>query len=276
MTEGTGSTDDRPRPGEQSGEQPAQQAPWTQHAPPPPAPPWSQQHSPQGQYGQPPYGQAPPPPPYGQQPQYGEQPQYGQQPGQGQYGQPPAYGQGQYGGQYPAPAYSGGYGAPPGSGLGIPPGVELASWGQRVGATLLDALFSFLLIIPGMIVLIAGAIAADNNDGEVNAAAGTLLTVGGLLILAGVVVAFYNQSWRMGKTGWSWGKQVLKIKLVRATDGVPPGGGVGLGRYLVRQLLGSVSAGVYTLLTYLWPLWDERNQTLDDKIFSTLVIRADR
>lgn len=272
MTEGTGgagSTDDRPRQEQQSGEQP-----WTQHAPPPPAPPWAQQHT-QQPYGQQPYGQAPT--------QYGQQPQpYGQaQYGQAQYGQQAQpYGQAQYGGQpgqhghYPPPAY-GGYGAH-GSAHGIPPGVELASWGQRVGATLLDGLFGFLLVIPGMVVLIAGAIAADNNAGEVNAAAGTLLTVGGLLILAGVVVAFYNQSWRMGRTGWSWGKQVMKIKLVRATDGVPPGGGVGLGRYLVRQLLGSVSFGVYTLLTYLWPLWDERHQTLDDKIFSTLVVCAHR
>jgi uncharacterized RDD family membrane protein YckC len=55
---------------------------------------------------------------------------------------------------------------------------------------------------------------------------------------------------------------------------VPPGGGIGLGRYFVRQLLGGVSAGIYTLLTYLWPLWDERKQSLDDKIFSTLVVRA--
>jgi hypothetical protein len=39
-------------------------------------------------------------------------------------------------------------------------------------------------------------------------------------------------------------------------------------------LLGGASFGVCTLLTYLWPLWDERRQSLDDKIFFTLVVRA--
>ena len=95
-----------------------------------------------------------------------------------------------------------------------------------------------------------------------------------MLCVAALVVGIWNVGWRMGKLGWSWGKQVMKIKLVRLADAVPPGGGVGLGRYLVRTLLGNITFGVYTLLTYLWPLWDDRNQTLDDKIWSTLVINA--
>jgi hypothetical protein len=28
------------------------------------------------------------------------------------------------------------------------------------------------------------------------------------------------------------------------------------------------------LLAYLWPLWDKRNQTLYDKIVSTIVVRV--
>jgi len=52
------------------------------------------------------------------------------------------------------------------------------------------------------------------------------------------------------------------------------GGWIGLGRFLVRTLLGAITGGVYTILTYLWPLWDEKKQTLDDKIFGTLVVRA--
>ena len=49
---------------------------------------------------------------------------------------------------------------------------------------------------------------------------------------------------------------------------------MGLGRLLLRGFLGSITGGIYTVLTYLWPLWDERVQTLDDKIWSTLVIDA--
>jgi uncharacterized RDD family membrane protein YckC len=226
-------------------------------------------------YGQQPYGQQPGQQPgqqgYGQQP-YGQQP-YGQQPyGQQPYGQQP-YGQQPYG-QYPAPPYgSGAYGAPPGYGTGLPPGVELASWGQRAVALLLDGLFSTLLFIPGVIVIAIGA-ASEDDDGSVNVVSGTLLAIGIALCVAAIVVGIWNVGWRTGKHGWSWGKQVMKIKLVRLADGVPPGGGVGLGRYLVRTLLGNISFGIYTLLTYLWPLWDERKQSLDDKIFSTLVVKA--
>lgn len=284
MTEGTGSTESGPPQGEQSGEQP-QQAPWAQQvppAPPPPAPPWGQQPP---QYGQQPYQQQPGygeqqprygqpyQQPYGQPPAYGQQPggQYGQQYGGQQYGQ--QYGQQPYG-QYPAPPYgTSGYGAPPGYGTGLPPGVELASWGQRAVALLLDGLLSALLFIPGVLLIGIGAAMAD-DDGGADAVSGTLIGVGIALCVAALVVGIWNAGWRTGKHGWSWGKQIMKIKLVRIADGVPPGGGVGLGRYLVRTLLGNISFGIYTLLTYLWPLWDERRQSLDDKIFSTLVVNA--
>lgn len=278
MSEGTGSPEGHPH-GDQQREQQSDQAQQPQQAPP-----WGQQ--PQQPYGQPQsgeqsYGQQP----YGQ-PQSGEQPYGGQQPyGQQQqqpYGQP-AYGQQPYGqqgygqqpyGQYSAPPYgSTAYGPPPGYGPGLPPGTQLASWGQRAVALLLDALFSTLLFIPG-VILIGIAAASTDDDGSMNAVSGTLLTIGIVLCVAALVVGIWNVGWRMGKHGWSWGKQVMKIKLVRVSDGVPPGGGVGLGRYFVRALLGNVTFGVYTLLTYLWPLWDERRQSLDDKIFSTLVVKA--
>jgi uncharacterized RDD family membrane protein YckC len=304
-TGGTGSTEDRPPQGERGDQQDEQrqQAPWEQRAAQtPPAPPWGQQppqQPPQQPYGQQPYGQPqgqpgygeqqqpygqPPsaPPGYGEQ-QYGQQ-QYGQQPysppgyGQQQYGQPGYGQQQQYGqqpyGQYPAPPYgSGAYGAPPGYGTGLPPGVELATWGQRAAALLLDSLFSTLLFIPGVIVIVVGAAMVDDDSGA-DAVSGTLIGIGVALCVAATVVGIWNLGWRMGQHGWSWGKQVMRIKLVRLADGVPPGGGIGLGRYFVRQLLGGVSAGIYTLLTYLWPLWDERKQSLDDKIFSTLVVKA--
>ncbi len=151
--------------------------------------------------------------------------------------------------------------------------MRLATWGQRAVALLLDGLFSTLLFIPGVIV-IGVAAASTDDDGSMNAVSGTLLTIGIVLCVAALVVGIWNMGWRMGKLGWSWGKQVMKIKLVRLTDPVPPGGGIGLGRYLLRTFLGNITFGVYTLLTYLWPLWDERRQSLDDKIWSTLVINA--
>ena len=242
----------------------------------------------QPDYGQQPEygGESEPGQPYGQQPGYGQpgygQPGSGQQPGYGQagYGQPqqghgqqPGYGQPYP--TYPPPYGSQPYGAPPGygpPGAGIPAGVHLATWGQRAAALLLDGLFGALLFIPGFILLVLGAVRANNTGGD--AASAILIIVGILLLIAALVVQLWNQGWRQGSEGWSWGKQVLRIKLVRVADGRPPGGGVGLGRLLLRGLLGSITGGIYTVLTYLWPLWDERRQTLDDKIFSTLVVNA--
>jgi uncharacterized RDD family membrane protein YckC len=93
-------------------------------------------------------------------------------------------------------------------------------------------------------------------------------------MLAALLFSVWNVGWRQGATGQSIGKGILRIRLVRMADGVPPGGGIGLGRYFIRTILGGVTSGVYTLVTLLWPLWDERRQTLDDKIVSTLVVEA--
>ena len=151
----------------------------------------------------------------------------------------------------------------------VPAGAVLASYGQRVAAYLIDALIALLLTVPGTVLIVVAAVAAD--DGDVN---GGLIALGVVLILAGVVVHVWNQGWRQGAVGQSWGKGIMRIRLVRMADGVPPGGGIGLARYFLRQLLGNATGGVYTVVDLLWPLWDERRQTLDDKIVSTLVVEA--
>ena len=184
-------------------------------------------------------------------------PAYGQQ-----YRQAPAYQQQPYQQQTP-------WGTPP-PGWGAGPDVRYASWGARAGALLLDGLFTLLIYAPGLALAIAAGWNAETDD-EVN---GGLLAAGGLLLVVGFAVQVWNQGWRQGSTGWSWGKQVVGIKLVRATDAQVPGGWVGIGRMLLRTVLGNVTFGVYTLLTYLWPLWDDRNQTLDDKMLNTLVVRV--
>jgi uncharacterized RDD family membrane protein YckC len=232
-----------------------------------------------GDQGQQPSGQGyPPPPPLPPEDsgQGGASPQgWGQDPGQQAYGQQ-GYGQQGYGQGYGQQGYPQPYGqpygqpwAPPGYG-GMPP-VEFASWGQRAGAYILDGLFSLALYLPGIIILIVGAVQTDNGNEGVG---GTLIAVGAVLMLAAFAVQVWNQGWRQGAQGWSWGKQVMKIKLVRTTDAQPPGGGLGIGRLLLRNVLGNVTFGIYTLLTLLWPLWDEKNQSLDDKILNTYVVRA--
>jgi uncharacterized RDD family membrane protein YckC len=191
------------------------------------------------------YGPQDPNQPYGQQP-----------PQQPPYGGPPAYGtpaQAGYGQPVPAP---GGY-VPDRPGYYM--GRTLANWPQRVGAYLIDYLIA---AIPAFVaVLLFGGTSSGNNA---SAGAGV---VAFLLYLISLGVWIYNRAILMGRTGQSWGKQVLNLRLVRMADGQPMGGGM----CFVRDLCHIIDA-LPCYLGYLWPLWDARRQTFSDKIMNTVVL----
>jgi hypothetical protein len=89
----------------------------------------------------------PEPPGYGQQP-----PVYGQQPG---YGQQPPYGAAQ-------PWDNGTYGMAP---IGVLPKEGYASWGQRVGAYLLDFAAFWLIWTVGYVLVVIG-VARTGSSGR--------------------------------------------------------------------------------------------------------------
>jgi uncharacterized RDD family membrane protein YckC len=179
---------------------------------------------------------------------------YGQQPPQA-YGQPP-YGtpaQPGYGQPLPPP---GGYVADQ---AGYYMGRTLANWPQRVGAYLIDYLIA---AIPAFLAVL---LFSGTNPGESpNAGAGV---VAFLLYLISLGVWIYNRAIQQGRTGQSWGKQVLNLRLVRMADGQPMGGGMAF----VRDLAHIIDA-LPCYIGYLFPLWDARRQTFADKIMSTVVL----
>jgi uncharacterized RDD family membrane protein YckC len=188
-------------------------------------------------------------------PQDPNQPGYGQQPPQSPYGQPP----------YGTPAQAG-YGQPvppPGGYVADQPGYymgrTLANWPQRVGAYLIDYLIA---AVPAFLAVL---LFSGTNPGESsNAGAGV---VAFLLYLVSLGVWIYNRAIQQGRTGQSWGKQVLNLRLVRMADGQPMGGGMAF----VRDLAHIVDA-LPCYIGYLFPLWDARRQTFSDKIMSTVVL----
>lgn len=253
-----------------AGQHPApQQSPWSQPpaapygqpeqpeqpAPPPVAPPMAPPVAP------PPYGQQPPPGAYGQPPA----PPYGQQPPADPYGQQQPW------------APTAGYPANPANPYGgtMLPKEAYASWGQRVGAFLLDYLLLLPFILVGSILIGIGA-ASTASSTTYNSATGTYGTSGGFSLLAllgyliytfGVLaVSIWNRWYTAGKTGQSWGKRVMGLKLVREADGQP----LGVGMAFVRDLAHVVD-GLICYVGYLFPLWDAKRQTLADKIVSTAV-----
>jgi uncharacterized RDD family membrane protein YckC len=247
----------------------------------------SQPPGPENPYGGPqqPYGypQQPPQQPGGYPQQPPQQPGgYPQQPPQqpgGGYQQPGGYpGYPQQGGYPPPPGAAAGYPGYPQSNLpyGMPP---LASWGARVGATLLDGLIIMLvpigLFIAGyaqFAVKVADRQTDCDNAGisdncplpKMSGGSVSLVLLGGALSLIGFVYLAYRE----GSTGQTPGKKIVGIRLLRENDGSNLGFGLAFGRRLLH-----VIDGAACYLGYLWPLWDDKNQTFTDKIVHTVVIR---
>ncbi|MGY6654842.1 RDD family protein [Amycolatopsis sp. TRM77291] len=225
-------------------------------------------------YGQQPPGQQPPPgsgpPPGDGQPQSpqaqqpfgqpsGEQPSpFGQQAAGEQsspFGQPQQSDQpSPFGQQQQSPFGQQGQPSPFGQATQFGPQTDYAHWGLRAAGTLID--FGPIVVLP-----IIGAVIATNVHSLIGG------IIAGLGYLAGFAWTVYNRWIKMGTTGQSLGKKILKIKLVRESDGQPIGPLMAFVRDLCHNLDGWVCG-----LGYLWPLWDEKNQTFADKILSTVVV----
>ncbi|MFF0630957.1 RDD family protein [Nocardia sp. NPDC004151] len=225
-------------------------------------------------YGAPQPGYAAPPPGYGatQSPYGAQQPGYSapQQPG---YGAPqPAYGapQSPYGAPQPA------YGAPqPGYAPFGGFGANYASWGARVGARLVDS----LVVMGPFILLDVIANTAGTSEPQCTTTrystycdSGTMNALGFICVLIGFVAlvgAGLFMAYQEGTTGQTLGKRVAGIRLLKESTGQPVGFGMAIVRYFAEM--------VNTLCCYLgwlWPLWDEKKQTLGDKIMGTIVVKA--
>ncbi|MDP3983468.1 MAG: RDD family protein [Acidimicrobiia bacterium] len=132
----------------------------------------------------------------------------------------------------------------------------LASWGDRVVATLIDAAVVLGLYV---IVFVVSAIVGIASD----ALQAIILILGYLALSAfGLYLGFIE-----GETGQSPGKALTGLKVVRATDGQVIGGGMGIVRRLAHIL------DSFCLIGYLFPLFDPMRQTFADKIMTTVVLR---
>ena len=153
----------------------------------------------------------------------------------------------------PPPGYGPGYDQPPTSAGG-----ELAPWGSRAGATILDGLIGAAIVV---VAVILGAVLGNVSNG-----------LGVLVLILGYLAALGFGIWQLvvqGQTGQTIGKKQLGIKLVREADGQVVGAGLSIGRAFVH-ILDSIPC----YLGYLWPLWDAKKQTFADKILSTVVVKV--
>jgi uncharacterized RDD family membrane protein YckC len=224
---------------------------------------------PPGNYPPPPPGNYPPPPP----PQSGGFPPpqgQGYPPPQGQ-GYPPPQGQGY-------PPQGGGFPAATGPG-GTLPKEAYTPWGTRVLAYIIDYIPVLIIEGIGWLLLIGTretACVTDASEYDLGEFCATGASTTGQIaaFLTGLIALAYiiwNLGSRQGKTGSSIGKGIMKFKIVSEKTGQP----IGFGMSVVRELIYLVAAGlcgIVWLIAVLFPLWDDKRQTLVDKIVSTIAV----
>jgi serine/threonine-protein kinase len=150
-------------------------------------------------------------------------------------------------------------------------GRPLASWGRRAAALGLDG----VIFTVAMVALTAVGLAVNRiGNGALMLPEGLTVTLAVLLVVLPVLVLVWNQGIEQGRTGQSWGKRLLGLRVVRVTTLRPLGPAAGFARFVLHQV---VDAGLW-YIGFLWPLWDERRQTLADKLVGSVVLdeRGDR
>lgn len=200
-----------------------------------------------------------------------------QSPAPGGYPPPPAPGVPPQPQQYGGPVPPGGWQQPIPQG-GTPGGAQLASWGSRLGAWLIDGLIVMVPAIALLTILGAGVFAAGGDDG------GFIAFVGGLILMIVVitVVALLYAPllmMRQGpRNGQTIGKQLVDIRAVRDNGQPWTFGSAALREVVMKQLAVGIASSVIPILpwflNYFWPLWDDQNRALHDMAVSSHVVKT--
>ena len=158
------------------------------------------------------------------------------------------------------------------------PGWARAGFGARFGAWLLDSLLYGLLVtalvIPGIALIISSLRDCVTFNDELvcpsdSSRGGTIAGAAGLIVVA-LLFVFVLYVSALGKTGRTWGRKVVGVKVLGEMTGEP----LGFGRALGRVLFAGMISGQIFYLGYLWMLWDDKQQTWHDKVVGSIVVRT--
>ena len=170
------------------------------------------------------------------------------------YAPPPAY----------APAYTPG------------PTFDFALWPNRALGALIDGLF--VIVMMGLLYVAAfflvggiAGIATFSLDriGESGVTACCCMLL--LTPVSTLLVGAYNKVYLLSTRGYSIGQGIMNLKTVD-----PQGKSLEMGKAFLRLIVQAAMSFIWflSILDYLWPLWDEKKQTLHDKAASTFVVKA--
>ena len=159
-------------------------------------------------------------------------------------------------------------------GFGSPAQPQLAGVGARFGAMIIDRILTGLLVAVPVIALWANSdkkLTACQVNGEARLCEipknlGLIIAVGiGLALLLAI---FY---WILptARTGQTFGKKMLGVRVVDRATGGPIGGGRAFGRGFV-----SLFSNTFFGLGFLWAIWDANKQTWHDKAVNSIVVKV--
>lgn len=158
-----------------------------------------------------------------------------------------------------------------GSGAGSDPSrLPLASWGRRLGAFAIDVVIGLVIFLA---VVVPSLEFERDADGVITGVTGPQLGASG--IIAFVLGALIWGGLLIGLWGRTPGKAALKLKVVSADDhGRLLGFLRGTGREAARGIVNFIPfvGTLVFLVDHLWPLWDDQNQTLHDKVIRSHVV----
>ena len=186
----------------------------------------------------------------------------------------------------PPPAVASPYGFAPYGPPSATAHLPRAGFGARFAAYLVDLIVITLLMVAAMVPLFAIGIATfqsepgvctDSVTGERYACelptAGTVvswLLFSLVFMVISVGVVYLIKARPLSRTGQTIGKRALNIRVVREDSGQLLTGGQAVGREAFAYF---ISAQIF-YLGYLWMLWDDKKQTWQDKVVSSIVVRT--
>ena len=141
---------------------------------------------------------------------------------------------------------------------------QLASWGRRLAALLVDVI---VLVVAISVALVAAGMPADELRDRVENGE-TLL----IIVLFLIPEAIYY-TWMVGSRSQTVGKMAVGIKIVDAESRAPIGYLRAFRRWLSTAALRALFT-IPTIIDHLWPLRDRKNQALHDKVARSVVVRT--
>jgi uncharacterized RDD family membrane protein YckC len=152
------------------------------------------------------------------------------------------------------------------------PGMTYAQWIDRVIGYLIDSLL--VGAVMGILYLLLGTflavVAGGLGSGSDQFARGACCMMIILFPVSTLLVGLFNHVYLVAQRGASIGQGVMKLKVVDG-NGNLLSTGTALLRLLARIGIGLIPFG--TVLDLLWPLWDDKRQTLHDKAVGSFVLK---